>query len=115
MTSSLIQAKIYNTTRKGQKTNYSTSGFTLHKNVPHPQKQNSNIPNRYDYEHLKAVRQETDKKIATLKKTLEDCKEMYEVYKDIANTYYSISNGYYVSKLAEKECEKQVIKKSRST
>lgn len=40
---------------------------------------------------------------------------MYEVYKDIANTYYSISNGYYVSKLAEKECEKQVIKKSRST
>ena len=39
---------------------------------------------------------------------------MYEVYKDIADTYYSISNGDYISKLMDKEREKQVIKKTRS-
>ena len=64
---------------------------------------NNNISDRSDYERLKAVRTETDKKIAALKKSFEDCEGMYKVYKDIADTYYSISKGDYVSKLLEKE------------
>ncbi len=62
---------------------------------------NNNISDHSDFEQLKAVQQETDKKIAVLKKTFEDCKEMYEVYMDIADTYYSISKGDYVSKIGE--------------
>jgi len=65
--------------------------------------QNNNIFVRSDYERLKAVRQETDKKIAALKKNFEDCEGMYEVYKDIADTYYSIAKGDYVSKLVEEQ------------
>ena len=62
----------------------------------------NNISNRSDYERLKSVKKETDKKIAVLKKTFEDCEGMYEVYKDIADTYYSIAKGDYVSKLVKK-------------
>ncbi len=64
---------------------------------------NNNISDRSDFECLKAVQQETDKKIAALKKTFEDCEGMYEVYRDIADTYYSISKGNYISKLIEEE------------
>ena len=67
---------------------------------------NNNISDRSDFECLKAVKQETDKKIAALKKTFEGCKEMYEVYKNIADTYYSIAKGNYVSKIIEKKTEK---------
>ena len=63
--------------------------------------QSNNISDRSDFERMKAVRQETDKKIADLKKTFEDCEEKYEVYKDIADTYYSISKGGYISKLID--------------
>lgn len=65
--------------------------------------QNNNISDHSDFERLKAVRTETDKKIAALKKTFEDCEGMYEVYKDIANTYYAIAKGDYISKLVEEE------------
>ena len=75
---------------------------------------NNNISDRPDFERLKAIRTETDKKIAALKKTFKDCEGMYEVYKDIADTYYSISNGDYISKLVEEEREKQAVKKSRA-
>jgi len=70
---------------------------------------NNNIFNRSDFERLKSIQQETDKKIAALKKTFEGCEEMYEVYKDIADTYYSIAKGNYISKLVN---GKAVIKKS---
>ena len=77
---------------------------------------NNNISARSDFEHLKAIRQETDKKIAALKKTFEDCEGMYEVYRDIADTYYSIAKGNYVSKLIDKkkyqiEYKKQTLSK----
>lgn len=75
---------------------------------------NNNISDRSDYEHLKAVRQETDKKIAVLKKTFEDCEGMYEVYRDIADTYYSIAKGDYISKLVEEKREIQEHKKTKS-
>lgn len=64
---------------------------------------NNNISDGSDFERLKAVRTETDKKIAVLKKTFEDCEGIYGVYKDIADTYYSIAKGDYVSKLVEEE------------
>ena len=76
--------------------------------------QNNNISNRSDFERLKAVKQETNKKIAALKKTFEGCGGMYEVYKDIADTYYAIAKGDYVSKLVTEERERQTVKKSKT-
>ena len=74
---------------------------------------NNNISDSSDYKRLKAVRQETDKKIAALKKTFEDCEEMYKMYREIADTYYVIAKGDYVSKLIEEERERQAVKKSK--
>ncbi len=67
---------------------------------------NNNISDRSDFQRLKAVRQETDKKIADLKKAFEVCKEKYEMYKDIADTYREISQGDYISNLIEKQLKK---------
>lgn len=75
---------------------------------------NNNISDRSDFERLKAVRTETDRKIAALKKNFEDCEGLYEVYRDIADTYYSIAKGDYISKLVEEERKNQTVKKSRS-
>ena len=74
--------------------------------------QNNNISDRSDIEHLKAVQQETDKKIAVLKNSFENCKQMYDVYMDIAKTYYDISKGDYISKLV---WEKQKMQTHRKT
>lgn len=79
----------------------------------------SNIQSRADLERIKSVKQETDKKIAALKYSFENCKQLYEVYADIANTYYQISNGDYISKLVEeekhkRECKAQQNKKNKS-
>ena len=68
----------------------------------------SNIKSRSDLERIKAVARETDKKIATLKNSFENCKQLYEVYADIAKTYNEISKGDYVSKLVEEERKKRV-------
>ena len=75
---------------------------------------NNNISNRSDYERMKSIQQETDKKIAVLKKTFEGCEEMYEVYKDIADTYYSIAKGDYVSKLVDEEYSANKHKRNKS-
>ena len=64
--------------------------------------QNNSISDRSDFERLKAIQQETDKKIAALRSSFENCKQMYDVYMDIAKTYYDISKGDYVSKLIKK-------------
>ncbi len=65
--------------------------------------QSNNISDRSDFERLKAVHQETGKKIADLKKAFEVCKKKYEMYKDIADTYREISQGDYISKIIKKE------------
>ena len=78
----------------------------------------SNIQSRTDLEQLKSVKQETDKKIAALKYSFENCKQLYEVYVDIASTYYQISNGNYISKLVEEEkrsLEREDDKKKRKS
>ena len=69
---------------------------------------NNNINGHEDFEHLNALQKETDKKIATLKNSFENCKQLYEVYADIAKTYNEISKGNYVSKLVEEERKKRV-------
>jgi len=69
---------------------------------------NNNISDHSDFEHLKDVQQETDKKIADLKKAFEVCNGKYEMYKDIADTYYYISKGDYVSKLIDDKKEHQI-------
>ena len=69
---------------------------------------NNNICDRSDYEHLKSIQQETDKKIAALKDNFKDCKHLYEVYADIAKTYYDISKGDYISRLVEEEQKRRV-------
>ena len=63
----------------------------------------NNIRSRDDYARLKAIQQETDKKIAALKNSFENCKDIYSVYADIAKTYYDISKGDYISRLIEEE------------
>ena len=42
-------------------------------------------------------------KIAALKNSFENCKQMYDVYTDIAKTYYDISKGDYISNLIEEK------------
>ncbi len=66
----------------------------------------SNIQSRADLERIKSVKQETDKKIAALKYSFENCKQLYEVYADIAHTYYDISKGDYISRLVTEEQQK---------
>lgn len=67
----------------------------------------SNIQSRTDLEQLKSVKQETDKKIAALKYSFENCKQLYEVYADIAHTYYDISSGDYILRLVAEEQQKR--------
>ena len=69
--------------------------------------ENNNISERSDFDRLKTIQQEADKKITALKKSFENCKQMYETYSDIAQTYYDISKGDYISRLIEQEKEKE--------
>ena len=82
--------------------------------------ESNNISDRADYDRLKTVQQDTDKKIAALKNSFESCKRLYEVYADIAETYHNISKGDYISNLIEEKKNEQqkqqtaVKKKSHS-
>lgn len=68
---------------------------------------NNNIRSKDDFELLKSLHSETGKKIAALKNTFENCKQLYEVYSDIADTYRRISSGDYISKLVGEERRKR--------
>ena len=68
---------------------------------------NNNIQSHSDYDRLKVLQQETDKKIAALKNSFENCKNLYNTYSDIAKTYYEISKGDYISKLVAEEQKKR--------
>lgn len=69
--------------------------------------ENNNIHSREDYDRLNLLQKETGKKIAVLKNSFENCKQLYEIYADIAKTYYDISKGDYISKLVEEEQRKR--------
>ena len=77
-------------------------------NISRQVMKNNNICDCSDYEQLKAVQRETDKKITALKDNFKDCKHLYEVYADIAKTYYDISKGDYISRLIEEERKRRV-------
>jgi hypothetical protein len=67
----------------------------------------NNIQTLSDFDHLKVLQQETNKKIAALKNSFESCKNLYNTYSDIAKTYYEISKGDYISKLVAEEQKKR--------
>ena len=67
----------------------------------------SNIQSCAELEQLKSVKQEMNKKIAVLKKSFENCKQLYEVYADIASTYHDISRGDYISRLVAEERQRR--------
>lgn len=75
--------------------------------------ESNNIRTRSNYEQIKSSQAEINKKIAVLKTSFENCKQLYEVYADIAHTYYDISNGDYISRLVAEE--KQKSKHSNAT
>jgi hypothetical protein len=76
----------------------------------------NNIQSHLDFDRLKVLQQETDKKITALKNNFENCKNLYNTYSDIAKTYYELSKGDYVSKLVaeeQKKLEREGQKKKR--
>lgn len=75
--------------------------------------ESNNIRTRLDYEQMKSSQAKINKKIAVLKNSFENCKQIYEVYADIANTYYEISKQDYISRLIAEE--KQKSKHSNAT
>ena len=63
----------------------------------------NNITSRSDFEYLKSVVADTQKKTAPLKEKFEKCSRLYELYSEIAKTYYEISKGDYITRLVEEE------------
>jgi hypothetical protein len=68
---------------------------------------NNNIQSHSDYDRLKVLQQETDKKTTALKNSFENCYRLYNTYSDIEKTYYEISKGDYVSNLVAEEQKKR--------
>lgn len=60
-----------------------------------------------DFDKLKELTSNIAKRIATLKDSLDKCKQQYDVYQDIRDTYYKISKGDYISNLVEEERQRQ--------
>ncbi len=65
--------------------------------------ESNNIVNRSDYEYLKSVVADMQKKAAPLKENFERCSKLCELYSEIAKTYYEISKGDYIARLVEEE------------
>ncbi len=65
--------------------------------------ESNNITTRSDYEYLKSVVADTQKKTAPLKENFEKCIRLCELYSEIAKTYYEISRGDYISQLVEEK------------
>ena len=65
--------------------------------------ESNNIVSHLDFEYLKSVIVDTQKKSAPLKENFERCKHLYKLYSEIAKTYYEISKGNYIAKLVEEE------------
>ena len=65
--------------------------------------EHNNITSHSDYEYLKSVVADTQKKTAPLKENFEKCRQLYELYSEIAKTYYEISRGDYIARLVEEQ------------
>jgi DNA-binding PadR family transcriptional regulator len=67
-----------------------------------------------DFDQLKEQVGILDRKIGTLKDSLDKCRQQYDVFRDIRDTYYNISKGDYVSDLVEEERQRQdQVKKNK--
>lgn len=67
----------------------------------------SGICTQADFDQLKEQVGILDRKIATLKDSLNKCRQQYDVYRDIRDTYYNISKGDYISNLVEEERQRK--------
>lgn len=65
--------------------------------------ESNNITSRSDYEYLKSVVSDTQKKTAPLKENFEKCSRLCELYSEIAKTYYEISREDYISRLVDEQ------------
>ena len=65
--------------------------------------ESNNIVSRSDFEYLKSVVADTQKKSAPLKENFEKCSRLCELYSEIAKTYYEISKGDYIARLVEEQ------------
>ena len=65
--------------------------------------ESNNIKTHSDYEYLKSVVADTQKKAAPLKENFEKCNRLCELYSEIAKTYYEISQRDYISRLVDEE------------
>ena len=67
-----------------------------------------------DFDQLKEQVGILDRKIATMKDSLDKCRQQYDVFRDIRDTYYNISKGDYISNLVDEERQRQEqVKKNR--
>ena len=60
-----------------------------------------------DFDQLKEQVGILDRKIGTLKDSLDKCRQQYDVFRDIRDTYNTISKGDYISNLVEEERQRQ--------
>lgn len=67
-----------------------------------------------DFDQLKEQVGILERKIATMKDSLDKCRQQYDVFRDIRDTYNTISKGDYISNLVEEERQRQEqVKKNK--
>ena len=74
---------------KAERTPAEELRLKMHKTVL----ESNNIVSRSDYEYLKSIVADTQKKAAPFKENFERCSKLCELYSEIAKTYYEISKG----------------------
>lgn len=84
---------------KAERTPADELRLKMHKTVL----ESNNIQSRSDYEYLKSVVSDTQKKAAPLKENFEKCSRLCELYSEIAKTYYEITRVDYISRLVGEE------------
>ncbi len=67
-----------------------------------------NIESTSDYDYLKGVIADAEKKTAPVKAHYNKCAELLCEYSDISETYDQISQGDYISKLIEQQRKQDV-------
>ena len=75
----------------------------------------SGICTQADFDQLKEQVGILDRKIATMKDSLDKCRQQYDVYRDIRDTYYTISKGDYISNLVEEERQRREQQKKNKS
>lgn len=79
-----------------------------------PVLESNNIVSRSDFEYLKSVVANTEKKAAPLKENFEKRSRLYELYSDIAKTFFEISREDYISRLVEEKHRADEIYQEKS-